>query len=225
MRDAAGRTDVRYIRTGFGTFVPMPSAATTSARPAARPPRGEARRAAITEAALTVIARVGPDNLTHRAVAAEAGLPLAATTYWFSNKEDMVRAALEHAAERDIAYWERLRDASRDWTLATLPAHLTTVIEDSCTTRRACAVVDCALWLEAVRRPELRDVAQRWLDAYAEIMKAILVNVDAPTPDDADADLLGSVIDGLIGHQLVAPGFDRALVTSRLQRLIAALAG
>jgi DNA-binding transcriptional regulator YbjK len=199
----------------------MPSAAPTSP---ARPPRGEARRAAITEAALAVIARVGPDSLTHRAVAAEAQLPLAATTYWFSNKEDMVRAALEHAAERDIAYWEALRDASRDWTLDTLAAELTTVIEDACTTRRECAVVDCALWLEAVRRPELRDVAQRWLDAYAEIMRAILVHVDAPATD-ADADLLGSVIDGLIGHQLVATGFDRALVASRLQRLIAALAG
>lgn len=203
----------------------MPTAATTSRRATSDRPRGEARRAAITEAALTVIARVGPDGLTHRAVAAEAGLPLAATTYWFSNKEDMVRAALEHAAERDIAYWERLRDASRDWTVETLPAELTTVIEDACTTRRACAVVDCALWLEAVRRPELRDVAQRWLHAYAEIMRAILVHADAPATE-ADADLLGSVIDGLIGHQLVATGpFDRRLVTSRLTRLIAALAG
>jgi DNA-binding transcriptional regulator YbjK len=203
----------------------MPTAAATSRRSTSDRPRGEARRAAITEAALAVIARVGPDNLTHRAVAAEAQLPLAATTYWFSNKEDMVRAALEHAAERDIAYWERLRDASRGWTTDTLAAELTTVIEDSCTTRRECAVVDCALWLEAVRRPELRDVAQRWLDSYAQIMQAILVHVGAPATA-ADADLLGSVIDGLIGHGLVATGpFDTELVTSRLQRLVTALAG
>jgi DNA-binding transcriptional regulator YbjK len=203
----------------------MPATTAPSRADRARLPRGEARRAAITEAALTVIARVGPDNLTHRAVAAEAGLPLAATTYWFSNKEDMVRAALEHAAERDIAYWQQLREASKAWTPEALPAQLTKVIEDACTTRRECAVVDCALWLEAVRRPELRDVAQRWLDAYAEIMRAILRNAGAPATA-ADADLLGSVIDGLIGHQLVATGpFDTRLVTSRLKRLIAALAG
>lgn len=172
-----------------------------------------------------LIARVGPDGLTHRAVAAEAGLPLAATTYWFASKEDMVRAALEHAAERDIAYWERLREASREWTIASLPKHLTQVVEDSCTTRRECAVVDCALWLEAVRRPELRDVAQRWLDAYSNCIQAILVNAGAPASAD-DADLLGSVVDGLIGHQLVATGpFDRPLVTARLKRLVAALAG
>jgi TetR/AcrR family transcriptional regulator, regulator of biofilm formation and stress response len=192
---------------------------------AARPPRGEARKAAITEAALTVIARVGPDGLTHRLVAAEAGLPLAATTYWFSNKEDMVRAALEHAAERDIAYWEGMREQSRAWSTATLATELAGVIEAACTTRRENALVDCALWLEAIRRPELRPVAQRWNDAYTSIVQAILANAGAPATA-ADADLLGSVIDGLIGHQQVETGpFDRALVTSRLQRLIAALAG
>jgi TetR/AcrR family transcriptional regulator, regulator of biofilm formation and stress response len=179
----------------------------------------------LTEAALTLIARVGPDGLTHRAVAAEAGLPLAATTYWFASKEDMVRAALEHAAERDIAYWGRLREDSRTWTIASLPAHLTQVVEAACTTRRECAIVDCALWLEAVRRPELRDVAQRWLDAYADAIQAILVNAGV-NGTIADADLLGSVIDGLIGHQLVATGpFDRKLVTARLKRLVTALAG
>ncbi len=206
-------------------------AATTATRSSARvtsdarPLRGEARRAAITEAALAVIARVGPDGLTHRAVAKEAGLPLAATTYWFAGKEDMVRAALEHAAERDIAYWERLREASRDWTTTSLARELTRVIEDACTTRRECAVVDCALWLEAVRRPDLRPVAERWLEAYSQIMGSILANAGAPSTA-ADADLLGSVVDGLIGHQLATTGpFDRRLVTSRLQRLIAALAG
>lgn len=204
----------------------MPAAAAVPGRATnARPPRGEARKAALTEAALALIARVGPDGLTHRAVAKEAGLPLAATTYWFASKEDMVRAALEHAAERDIAYWERLREASTAWTIATLPKHLTKVIEESCTTRRECAVVDCALWLEAVRRPELRDVAQRWLDAYSDSIHTILKNAGAPATA-ADADLLGSVIDGLIGHQLVATGpFDDKLVTARLKRLIAALAG
>jgi hypothetical protein len=137
----------------------------------------------------------------------------------------MVRAALEHAAERDIAYWERLREASREWTIASLPKHLTRVVQDACTTRRECAIVDCALWLEAVRRPELRDVAQRWLDAYSNCIQAILDNAGAPATAD-DADLLGSVIDGLIGHQLVATGaFDDRLVTARLKRLVAALAG
>jgi TetR/AcrR family transcriptional regulator, regulator of biofilm formation and stress response len=203
----------------------MPSTtARTRPSPAPRPPRGEARRAALTEAALAVIARVGPDGLTHRLVAAEANLPLAATTYWFASKEDMVRAALEHAAERDLEHVETLRTASRAWTRATLVGHLVAFVEESCTARRENAVVDCALWVEALRRPELRPVAQRWVADYADVLGAVLRNCGAPgTPDDAE--LLGAAIDGTISHQLVASGpFDRAAVGARLERLVAALA-
>jgi DNA-binding transcriptional regulator YbjK len=199
----------------------MPSAATTPTPP--RPPRGEARRHAITEAALAVIARVGPDGLTHRLVAAEANLPLAATTYWFSSKEDMVRAALEHAAERDLEHVGQLRDASRDWSRQTLAAHLADYVEEACTLRRENAIVDGALWLEALRRPALQPVARQWLDAFIDIVAEVLRNAGgAGTPDDAA--LLASAIDGTISYQMVAEGpFDRAGVTARLERLAAAL--
>jgi DNA-binding transcriptional regulator YbjK len=186
-------------------------------------PRGEARRAVLTEAALAVIARVGPDGLTHRLVAAEAGLPLAATTYWFASKEDMVGAALQHAAERDLEHVETLRAASRSWTKKTLAGHLAAFVEESCTTRRECAVVDCALWVEALRRPGLAPVAQQWLDAYSDVLAEVLRNVGAPATRD-DAELLGAAIDGIVSHELVAPGpFDRAAVTARLGRLTSAL--
>lgn len=190
-----------------------------------RPPRGEARRSLITEAALAVIARVGPDGLTHRLVATEAGLPVAATTYWFSSKEDMVRAALEHAAERDLRHFDAVRGASRAWTRATLPDELAGLVEDACTVRRENAVVDGALWVEALRRPELRPVAQRWIDEYAGFLAEVLRNVGAPGTD-GDARLLGAAIDGLISHNLVATGpFDRVRVAAQLTRLVAALTG
>jgi TetR/AcrR family transcriptional regulator, regulator of biofilm formation and stress response len=188
-----------------------------------RPPRGEARRHAITEAALAVIARVGPDGLTHRLVAAEANLPLAATTYWFSSKEDMVRAALQHAADRDLEHVETLRSASRAWTRNTLGARLADFVEESCTARRENAIVDCTLWLEALRRPELRPIAQQWVDAYEDVLADVLRNAGGRGTRD-DAALLGAAIDGMISHQLAAPGpYDRATVTRRLQRLAAAL--
>jgi DNA-binding transcriptional regulator YbjK len=188
-----------------------------------RPPRGEARRTVITEAALAVIARVGPDGLTHRLVAAEAGLPVAATTYWFASKEDMVRAALEHAADRDLRHLDELRTASRGWTRATLADELAAMVEEACTVRREHAIVDYALWVEALRRPELRPVAQRWSDEYTAFCVDVLRNAGAPG-GDADARLLGAAVDGLISHRLVAEGpFDRAVVTAQLQRLVAAL--
>src|ERR1035437_6508555 len=70
--------------------------------PAARP-RGAARREALLEAVLRIVADTGADAVTHRRVAQEAGLPLASTTYWFDSKEHLLTAALELAAERDVA--------------------------------------------------------------------------------------------------------------------------
>jgi TetR/AcrR family transcriptional regulator, regulator of biofilm formation and stress response len=48
------------------------------------------RRRLIVEAALRVIARDGVNAATHRAVAAEAGVPPASTTYHFSSKAQIV---------------------------------------------------------------------------------------------------------------------------------------
>lgn len=198
----------------------MPSSAAPTSP---RPPRGEARRHAITEAALAVIARVGPDGLTHRLVAAEANLPLAATTYWFSSKEDMVRAALQHAAERDLAHVETLREASSNWTRATVAERLADYVEEACTLRRENAIVDCALWLEAVRRPDLQPIARQWMDAYEDVIAAVLRNVGGAGTRD-DAALLGTAIDGAISQQLAtSSSFDRATVTRRLERLATAL--
>jgi len=66
-------------------------------------PRGAARRDALLDAVLRVIAEVGVDAVTHRRVAEVAGLPLASTTYWFESKEHLLTAALERAADRDVA--------------------------------------------------------------------------------------------------------------------------
>src|SRR5687767_5003123 len=52
--------------------------------------RGAARRRAIVEAALALLGRGGSGAVTHRAVANEAGVPLAATTYYFATKTELV---------------------------------------------------------------------------------------------------------------------------------------
>lgn len=55
--------------------------------------RGEASRRSILDAATTVIVRDGVDGLTHRAVAEEAGVPLARVSYHFPTIEDLMVSA------------------------------------------------------------------------------------------------------------------------------------
>ena len=54
-------------------------------------PRSEQRRRAIMRATLRVVAEGGLDRVTHRRVAAAAGVPLGSTTYYFASRDDLIR--------------------------------------------------------------------------------------------------------------------------------------
>ncbi|WHP19186.1 hypothetical protein [Cellulomonas sp. ES6] len=65
---------------------------TTAARPAGTA-KGERRREQLARAAADLVREQGPAALSHRAVAARAGLPLAATTYYYRGLDDLAAAA------------------------------------------------------------------------------------------------------------------------------------
>lgn len=165
-----------------------------------------------------MIARVGPDALTHRLVAAEAGMPLAATTYWYASKEDLVVAAFTLATDRDLEHVAVLRERSRAWTTATVARELARVVAEACTLRRADSVVGSALWVEAVRRPALRACAQRWTDGYLDFYADLLEQLGDARPAPARARLLSAAVDGLVAQQLAA---DVALDVDALAAVLA----
>ncbi|PFG36497.1 TetR family transcriptional regulator [Flavimobilis soli] len=70
-------------------LTPNPTATDASDAPRRRA-RGEARREALVAAAAAIIREEGPGALTHRALALRAGVPLAATTYYFSSLEEIL---------------------------------------------------------------------------------------------------------------------------------------
>ncbi|NKX92348.1 TetR family transcriptional regulator [Sanguibacter hominis ATCC BAA-789] len=61
--------------------------------------RGEARHEALVAAAAAIIREEGPAALTHRSLAARAGLPLASTTYYFSSLEEILEVGGSVLAE------------------------------------------------------------------------------------------------------------------------------
>jgi DNA-binding transcriptional regulator YbjK len=85
-----------------------------------RQARGTARRDAIVRAAADLSLRDGPGAVTHRAVAARAGVPLAATTYYFTGLDDLVAAA----GQLVVDGWVRhARDAADRARQGEIPAH------------------------------------------------------------------------------------------------------
>lgn len=65
-----------------------------------RQARGDATRTRVLEAAIRLLARDGPGQLTHRAVAKEAGVSLSATTYHFRSKSEMLHQAFRLHIDR-----------------------------------------------------------------------------------------------------------------------------
>src|SRR6476660_7553581 len=64
------------------------------------------RRAALLEAAAQLTAEVGADAVTHRAVAARAGVPLSTTSYFFSSIDELVTEALRMGATERVSEFD-----------------------------------------------------------------------------------------------------------------------
>jgi DNA-binding transcriptional regulator YbjK len=60
------------------------------------------------EATLRIIGREGLDSVTHRAVAAEAGMSVGAVTHHFGSRDSLVDAALRHALSREVGRLQTL---------------------------------------------------------------------------------------------------------------------
>ncbi|WP_026453364.1 TetR/AcrR family transcriptional regulator [Saccharomonospora iraqiensis] len=142
----------------------------TATRRRARGPNDPDRRDRIARAAITVIAERGIDALTHRAVAAEAGVPLGSTTYHFATLDDLVAVALDEAAQRSVA---ALREWDRTLAPGTDPAAaLADFVLASVTEQREHTIAEYNLYALALQRPHLRAAAVAWDDALAEVFIA-----------------------------------------------------
>jgi TetR/AcrR family transcriptional regulator, regulator of biofilm formation and stress response len=200
----------------------MSATASRSAQPP--PPRGAARRRVLLDAAVRVIGRGGIAAADHRAVAAEAGVPLGSTTYYFDSKDDMVARALEHVAEREAErIGAQLASGQLDVRPELLPERLADVVLHAWAGDRIVLLAQYELYLESARRPDLRPAAERWDRAYRELLEHALGLLGAPDPDRR-ARLLCAGLDGLLLDHVAtasAPSDLRALAIELIERISA----
>jgi DNA-binding transcriptional regulator YbjK len=75
-------------------------AATKPGGPKGRRAKGEQTRRSILDATFRVIAKEGLRTVNHRVVAAEAGVPISLTTYYFKDIDSMIEEAFQQFMER-----------------------------------------------------------------------------------------------------------------------------
>ena len=152
-------------------------------------------------ATLGLVGEHGTDSVTHRAVAERAGVPLSATTYWFSSKEELILEAYRLAASRDVARVRELATACASVPPSELGRALADLVATELAEQRATLMASYALWLESARRAELRHVERAWTDDYTAVVAELLAAAGAPDAPAADR-LLIAGIDGLILAEL-----------------------
>lgn len=199
----------------------MASAPTTT-----RSEHGEERRTSILEATVGLLKRDGLSAVTHRAVAREADVPLAATTYYFDSKDELLSEALELLVTHEIELLTARAGELGD-TIST-PLELAGALADVLTgggeDNRRVILAKFEVYLEAARRPALREPVGRWIANFTGLAEAALHIIGAPDPKGS-APLMVAAIDGLLTHEL-ARGLDVAddsLVRERFQHLVIAL--
>ncbi|MGA3215372.1 MAG: TetR family transcriptional regulator [Acidimicrobiales bacterium] len=188
--------------------------------------RNQQRRRAILEATVEIIGREGPGQVTHRAVAAEAGVPLAATTYYFASKESLFNEALRLSVRSDLDELEALaRSMSESPASVEAFAHsIASFLASQLRRRRTTVVAQYELVLEAARHSSLRPAARASTAAYTRLCQAMLERIGSGEPAQ-DAPLLVALMDGLLLDQLSASTapFDVGRLTDKLRRFIAGL--
>lgn len=174
---------------------------------------------------MTVLAAAGTSAVTHRAVAKAAGVPLAATTYYFRTKDELLVETFRWLAAREVSELERavalLPERMSPSHAARLAARF---VFDDLRAKRAQIVAELELHLEAGRRPELRTTHRRLTTAALSFCEQFVARAGSRAPE-LDGALFLSVTTGLQLGELSEPtrGFEDSVALPLYRRLFAAL--
>lgn len=150
-------------------------APTAPAAPAAAPARTaaprrrdpEGRRRAILDAATALVAEHGVAALTHRAIAARAGVPLGSTTQHFASIDELREAALQQLADEIDEALKAIEPFVAEITED--PSRAVTEILAFLHDRRA-VHAEIALITSGTTDPRVRALALRWNDRLIEML-------------------------------------------------------
>lgn len=180
--------------------------------------RGIQRRREVLEATLRVLGRDGASGVTHRAVAEEANVPIAATTYYFESKRDLITEAFRLHAELEA---ERvavaLSDLEESATVEDLGDRLAEYLYEGLSKLRVRLMAEQELLLQAARDDAVEPYSRVFYDTVKAELYEPLRRIGSDDPDQ-DAILILAAFAGLEVDNLSTP--KTALSERRLQLLM-----
>ncbi|ASU77594.1 TetR family transcriptional regulator [Actinopolyspora erythraea] len=168
------------------------------------------RRERIIDAALDLIAEEGIANVSHRRVAARAGVPLGSMTYHFGGLEQLLREAFGRFAERIVALFDSYLAAPADQEQAR--EAVTDLVHELSEGNQRYLVLTQELYTLAARQPAYRELTEEW-------MRRSRVHLERHFDPDT-ARQLDALIEGLTLHRALTPEpHDRVLTREAVTRI------
>ena len=161
--------------------------------------RGRARRELLLDATIAIIAEGGIAAVTHRSVAAAAGVPHSSTTYFFDSLDDMIGEAVAHAMAAELERLEQFRAVLVSG--ANSPgAAIDEFVEIVRSQSQDHTVAQFEIYLFASRHPALRVHVEKILDETRALAAAVLQTNGVIDPHAAAA--VVALIDGFALHRI-----------------------
>ncbi|MER5466733.1 MULTISPECIES: TetR family transcriptional regulator [unclassified Streptomyces] len=183
-----------------------------------------ARRTALLDAAIEVLAREGSRGLTFRAIDAEAKVPAGTSSNYFANRAELLRQIMDRTHERLTPEATALADTMQAGPSTELVTTLMHQLVDRMRADRSSYLAMLELRLEATRRPEI----QRDLNKVfsAELDSNVRFHIEAGLPGDRIAVVLlylatlGLIVDDLTVPETLAPYPYDELIGEMVKRLV-----
>ena len=191
------------------------------------PPRAhrasaQRRRAALLDAAAALAAEVGAGAVTHRAVAARAGVPLSTTSYFFTSIDELVTEALRRGTQNRVTDFD---SAERVWVLnegGPIGASVEAVADEMLAGDAAHEGTLVELYLASGRQPELQEDVSALVNRFASRIEWQLDRMGATNTNNI-AWAIQAFTDGAMLHRLAGIDTDhRARLVGGLRALLVA---
>jgi DNA-binding transcriptional regulator YbjK len=167
--------------------------------------RGAQRRTEIIDAAIEVMARVGLAGLSMRVVAGQAGIPLGALSYYFTDKADLVAQAFQQLSDREIERVVRTAELLEPTMTADQLGDLVAdMIIDGFTAPQGAIVTRYELVTEASRDARLRPMFEAWYAAMVPALSRLFRDLGSHQPE-LDSRTVMAVMAGLEIDNLYRP--------------------
>jgi DNA-binding transcriptional regulator YbjK len=159
--------------------------------------RSQRRRDALLEAAVDLMAEGGMPAITHRAVAARAGVPASTAGYFFASIDDLAAEALRVFTNRAMADYRKVAEANPD-----IEQLIEVIARRGVDPRLAMAQVTA--YIEARRTPAMREPAAEALDGFRRGAEEILRAAGLPSAAAASPAFV-ALLDGFMLAHLAKP--------------------